>query len=74
MAAFKAQLTPRNVGRELFSETAGTYDEVLDVVMDYFSAHREEAKKSKQWKESEGRVEELPWSGKVGLRLANRIT
>ncbi|KAL8283442.1 hypothetical protein RQP46_005852 [Phenoliferia psychrophenolica] len=73
LANLKSQLTPSNIAAELFSETSGKYEEVLDVLGDYAASHREEMKKSQGWKESTKGIDGLEGVGRVFARLAEKI-
>ncbi|KAK4703088.1 hypothetical protein P7C70_g3135, partial [Phenoliferia sp. Uapishka_3] len=68
--ALKTTLSPTNIAAELFSETSGTYDEVLEVLVDYAVLHRADARQTKEWKDVLATCLELPWGGKVLARLA----
>ncbi|KAL8291334.1 hypothetical protein RQP46_002312 [Phenoliferia psychrophenolica] len=70
LSAIILNLTPAAVVNELFSETSGTYDDVLDALIKYAAAHRAEIKETEEWRKVLLSYEELPWGGKVMGRLA----
>lgn len=69
----KRQLTPENIAVELFSETSATFDEVLDLAVEYAAEMREEVKGSVRWKRKLDEIEEIPWGGIVLARVAKRM-
>ncbi|KAL8289996.1 hypothetical protein RQP46_002935 [Phenoliferia psychrophenolica] len=66
----KSQLTVANAAAELFSQTSGRYDDVLKVVLAYVKENKGEVMKSSAWTKILEQVEELPWGGKVAMKLA----
>lgn len=70
LKAIHSQLTPSTIATELFNETSGTFDEVLDVLLEYAAAHRVEMRETKEWKDALATFIEVPWGPKVVGRLA----
>ncbi|KAK4700490.1 hypothetical protein P7C70_g5754, partial [Phenoliferia sp. Uapishka_3] len=70
LESLKSDLNPNNVAVELFSEKSGTYDDVLQLLLEYAAAHRSEVRDTEEWKEKMATFGELPWGAKVAGRLA----
>ncbi|KAK4700288.1 hypothetical protein P7C70_g5963, partial [Phenoliferia sp. Uapishka_3] len=69
LQAFKSQLSVDNVMEELFSETSGTYSEVMELLIEFVIANREGIRKKMNWDEISDRLGELPWGGKIAFKL-----
>lgn len=73
LANIKSQLSPSNIAVELFSETSGRYDEVLDVMVEYAAAHTTEMKASAGWKATMAKLAEMKWAATVFAKLAEKV-
>ncbi|KAK4700287.1 hypothetical protein P7C70_g5962, partial [Phenoliferia sp. Uapishka_3] len=69
LQAIKSQLTDDNVLEELFSETSGTFDEVMELSISFVIANREKIRERMNWAELSNRLGELPWGGKIAFKL-----
>ncbi|KAL8278176.1 hypothetical protein RQP46_009349 [Phenoliferia psychrophenolica] len=70
LAELKSQLTVANAAAELFSETSWRYDDVFQVVLEFTTSQSDELKTSEPWTKMLEQVDELPWGGRVALKLA----
>ncbi|KAK4700062.1 hypothetical protein P7C70_g6191, partial [Phenoliferia sp. Uapishka_3] len=69
LQAIEAQLTADNVLEELFSETSGSFDEVMETSINFLISRREEIRSRTNWDDILTRVDEAPWGAKIALKL-----
>ncbi|KAK4703084.1 hypothetical protein P7C70_g3131, partial [Phenoliferia sp. Uapishka_3] len=68
--AITSQLTVDNIIQELFSETSGDFEDVRELLVSFAINNRVNLRTKATWGDIEGRFDEMPWAGKIALRLA----
>lgn len=74
LANFKSQLNVYNAAHELNSDTAGSYPEIRDIVIEYVVEHWKEVIKSAAWRQMAAQAQTVGVDGLTGFLLSQKLT